>query len=383
MKSNRRLIDIFLVVLISSFVGIVGGASYMYTLERQKTSNHISASNISQIDEVYNTIVQKYYDNVDENKLVEAAVSGMLSILDANTSYLDSNTTNNFNKKMKGEYYGVGIEALTIEEGVLVVSVVNDSPAYDSGIKANDIITKVDDIELANKPVTYFTELVSKTDKEMKLEIDRNGRILNISVKPQKVVIDSVTINKFTKNGKNIGYIKISLFALNTAEQFATKLKVLEETGIDSLIIDVRNNTGGYLSNATTILEMFMNKGDILYNTETKDTKFSRKDETDENRDYPIAILVNGASASASEVLTASLMENKNVEVIGTKTYGKGTVQETLSVLGSSMAKITTKKWLTPKGTWINEVGITPTIEVEMDDNDSQLEKAIEVLSKQ
>ena len=207
-KSNRRLMDILFVVIISSFVGILAGASYIYTIKTDKESNHIAASNIEQIDEVYNTIVNKYYDDIDEDKLVEAAVAGMLSILDSNTSYLDPNSTNSFNKKMKGEYYGVGVEALTVENGILVVSVVNGSPADDSGLKANDVITKVDGEDLAGKTASYFSELASKSDKEMKLEINRSGRTLNISVTPEKVIIDSVNINKFTKNGKNIGYIK-------------------------------------------------------------------------------------------------------------------------------------------------------------------------------
>ena len=176
-KSNRRLIDIFVVVLISSFIGILGGACYIYSnnIVNNKKS---SVSNIAQIDEMYNTIMDKYYGDIDEDKLVEAAISGMLSTLDNNTSYLDSNSTANFNKKMKGEYFGIGIEALGIDEGVLVVSVIANSPANDSGILEGDIIKQVDDISLLGKPTVYFTELVSKSDKELKLVIDRNGREL-------------------------------------------------------------------------------------------------------------------------------------------------------------------------------------------------------------
>lgn len=391
-KSNSRLVDILIVVLISSFVGIVGGACYMYSLQIKNKDEHIQASNIAQIDEVYNTIVNKYYDDVDQEKLVEAAVSGMLSTLDKNTSYLDSNSTDNFNKKMKGEYYGVGIEALNVEDGVLVVSVMKGSPAEDSGILENDIIIEVDGESLKGKPTTYFTDIVSKSDKELKLVVNRKGRELNINVTPEKVIIESVTSNNFKVDGKSVGYIKISVFAANTASQFSSKLKLLEDLGIDALVIDVRNNSGGYLSNAATILEMFMKKGEILYKTESKTSVVTREDETDEYRDYPVAILVNASSASASEVLTACFMENRDSKVIGTITYGKGTVQETLNVLDNSMAKITTKKWLTPKGNWINESGITPTIVLDISDkylqnptfdNDNQLERAInEVIKK-
>lgn len=389
-KSNKRLIEILFVVLISSLVGMMSGAVTMYSLEVKNKDKHIDVSKIKEIDETYNTIVNKYYDDVDKNKLVEGAISGMLSVLDKNTSYMDGATTTNFNKKMKGEYYGIGIEILTLDgTGSLVVSVVPNSPAYISGIKEGDVIVKANGEDLSDKTANYFTDMVSNTSEEIKLEIKRNNRSLNISVLPEKVVIPSVTSKYFNMSGKRIGYLKISIFAANTASQFATELEKLEEKGIDSLVIDLRDNSGGYLSNAATILEMFMKKGQVLYQTESKTSLVSRKDETDEYRDYPVALLVNSASASASEVLTACFMENMNSEVIGTTTYGKGTVQETVNLLDGSMAKITTKKWLTPKGNWINEKGIIPTVTLDISDkylqnptfdNDNQLERAIKIL---
>ncbi len=388
-KSNKRLVEIAFVVLLSSFIGMIGGAVTIYTLE-SKVDRHVDASKIAEIDNMYNTIISKYYDTVDEEKIIKGAVEGMLSVLDANTTYMDQTTTSSFNKKMQGEYYGIGVEALGVDgSGVLVVSVVNNSPAYNSGIKEGDIITKANGEDLSVKGATYFTEMVAKTSEEIKLEVSRKDRVLNISVLPEKVVIPSVTTNRFTISGKNIGYIKISIFAANTASQFATELKKLEEQGINSLVIDVRDNSGGYLSGAASILEMFMGKGEILYQTESKTSTVSRKDETDESRNYPVAILVNGSSASASEVLTACLMENHNAIVVGTTTYGKGTVQETIGLSEGSMAKITTKKWLTPNGNWINEKGITPTIAIGASDkyvqnpsfdNDNQLNKAISEL---
>ena len=195
--------------------------------------------------------------------------------------------------------------------------------------------------------------------------------------------------NTFYRNNKNIGYIKISIFAANTASQFTTKLKELENNGIDSLIIDVRDNAGGYLSNVSTILELFMKKDTVLYKTETKTNSVSRKDNTEEYRSYPVVVLVNGSSASASEILASCFKENYNSTIIGTTTYGKGTVQETVSILDSSMAKITTKKWLTSSGEWINEKGIEPDIKVSLNDtylknpiydNDNQLASAINVI---
>lgn len=391
-NSNKRLIEIMIVVFISAFVGMLGGSAAIYTIDyNRKRGNDIDISKIEEIDEVFDKIVDDYYDTVDKNKLIEGAVSGMLSVLDEHTAYIDKDATTSFNNKMTGEYYGIGVEALTLEgTGVLVVNVTSGSPAERSGIKPDDIITEVNGKSLKTESATYFSSLVSSTSEEMKLVVSRNERNLNISVKPEKVIIPSVFINKFVVKGKRIGYIKISIFAANTDTQFAAKLKELEENGIDSLIIDVRDNSGGYLSSASTILEMFMKKGTVLYNVETKTSTTARKDTTDEYRDYPVAVLTNGSSASASEILAACFKENTDSDIVGNTTYGKGTVQEVVNVLEGSMAKITTKKWLTPKGEWINGAGLTPTIRVTLSDtylenptfdNDNQLGKAIEALT--
>ena len=391
-KSNKRLVDILIVVLISSFVGMLGGAAAIYTIDYNKNAeDKLSVSKYEEIDEMFNTIVEEYYDEIDKEKLIEGAISGMLSVLDTHSSYLDKSNTTSFNNKMLGEYYGVGIEALSLTgTGVLVVSVLPDSPAFRSGIQENDIIVEVNGESLKEKGAAYFTSLVSSTKEEMKLVINRSERELNISLKPEKVIINSVITNKLVVNNKKIGYIKMTIFAANTDTQFATKLKELEESGIDSLIIDVRDNSGGYLSTASTILEMFMKKGTVLYNIESKSTTSARKDSTEEFRDYPVAVLVNGSSASASEILAACFKENVKSPIIGNTTYGKGTVQETVNVLDGSLAKITTKKWLTPKGEWINSKGVTPTLQVNISDNylqnptfdnDNQLERAINALT--
>lgn len=393
-KGNGRLIDIILVVFISTFIGVLSGGVAMYSIDHKidKAYDYRQVSKIKEIDNMYNTIVNEYYDEVDKDKLVEGAVSGMLSVLDEHTSYMNQKAANNFNNKITGEYYGVGLEVLTLNDtGILVVNVIKDSPAYNAGIKANDIITKVNDESLKENDASFFTRLVSKSKDEIKLLVSRDGRELDFSIVPEKVVIPSVSTNIFDTSGKKIGYIKISIFAANTVKQFSEKLNKLEENGIDALVIDVRDNAGGYLSSATSILEMFMNKGDVLYSTESKTSTIDRKDETDENRNYKVAVLINNASASASEILAACFKENKNSEIIGVTSYGKGTVQETIDVLDGSKAKLTTKKWLTPNGNWINEVGITPTIVAKQSevylknptfDNDNQLEVAIKSLLK-
>lgn len=385
-KSNKRLLEIIFVVFISTFIGMLSGVAAIYTIMSESDKN--DSSKLSEIDAMYDKIVNDYYDEVNKDKLIEGAISGMLSVLDEHTTYMDKENSTSFNNKMNGEYYGVGIEALFIEDkGILVVSVSKDSPADRSGIKENDIIVKANNKLLKEEGSSYFTDLVSKSEDELKLVIMRNERELNISVKPEKVIIESVSTNKFVVEGKRIGYIKITIFAANTDTQFQEKLKELESSGIDSLIIDVRNNSGGYLSSASTILEMFMEKGTILYNIESKNSITERKDTTDEHRTYPVSVLVNSSSASASEVLAACFMENYDSDIVGNTTYGKGTVQEVINISEGTSAKITTKKWLTPNKNWINKTGITPNITVTLSNdyslnpsyiNDNQLQRAIE-----
>jgi len=392
-KQKTKLLDILIVVFIATLVGMIAGGATLFSMYYEKNSNssNINYSNLGEISELYKKILDEYYDEIDEDILVEGAISGMLSVLDTNSSYLNQSDTTNFNNKMKGEYYGIGIEALTLENvGILVVTVLPNSPSEKAGIKDGDIIVSINGKELKDKTATYFTTLVGSIKNDIELTVMRNEKSMNFILSAEKVIIESVTRNIFYKNYKQIGYIKIDIFAANTASQFTTKLKELEESGIDSLIIDVRDNAGGYLSSVSTILELFMNKDDILYKIENKQKVTERKDNTNDSRDYPIAVLINGSSASASEVLATSLKDNKQSELIGETSYGKGTVQETVNVLDGGMAKITTKKWLTPNGEWINEVGITPTVTVKLSenylknptyDNDNQLEKAINVIS--
>jgi carboxyl-terminal processing protease len=391
-RSQNRFTDILIVVIISCFIGMISGAAAIISINNKKEEK-LNTSDFSEVSALYEKILNEYYTDVDEQTLIQGAMSGMLSTLDINSSFLDQSATTNFNNRMKGEYYGIGIEALTLDDvGVLVVGVLEDSPAEKAGIKDGDIILSVNDISLKGKTASYFTSLVNSLEKDLKIKITRDDKTLDFNLSAEKIIINSVTTNTFSKEGKNVGYIKISIFAANTASQFTTKLQDLESSGIDSLIIDVRDNAGGYLSNAATILELFMKKGTVLYQTATKDATTKRKDLTDTYRSYPVVILVNGSSASASEVLAASFQDNYGSDLIGTTTYGKGTVQETISVLeGSSTAKITTKKWLTPKGIWINGKGLEPTIKVEINDkyltnpifeNDNQLSVGLNTIVK-
>lgn len=391
-KKNKRLTEILIIVLISCFIGMISGATAILTINKSITKK-VDTSDLGEVSALYEKIMGEYYQDVDSKTLVEGAMSGMLSVLDKNSSFLDKSATNSFNNRMQGQYYGIGVEALTVDGvGILVSGVLKDSPAEKAGLKEGDIIISVNDISMKSKTASYFTSMINDSESDINIKVTRNNETKAFTLKAEKIIITSVTTNTFYRNNKRIGYIKISIFAANTAEQFKSKLENLESSGIDSLIIDVRNNAGGYLTNASTMLEMFMKKDSVLYKTETKDNTLTRKDLTEEKRDYPVIVLVNESSASASEILAACFKENYGSTLVGIRTYGKGTVQETVSVLdGDSIAKLTTKKWLTPNGEWIDGKGITPDVFVKLNDkyltdptfeNDNQLSTALNLIIK-
>ena len=230
-----------------------------------------------------------------------------------------------------------------------------------------------------------------KSGTKVELTILREGKEETIEVTRGKVDIESVTSKIISKGDKKIGVINISVFANNTYDQFVKVEKELEESGIDSLILDLRGNSGGYLTTVKSIAELFLNKNDIIYQLDTKG-----KIEKVINKKAPTiklktAVLVNKASASASEILTAALKENLSSPVIGVTTYGKGKVQKTRTLSSGAMIKYTIQNWLTPEGNEIEGKGVAPTDEVELDEkyyvnptdeNDNQLQKALEIMSR-
>ena len=222
-------------------------------------------------------------------------------------------------------------------------------------------------------------------NKTVKLTIKREEEEKEITINRKKVEVPSVESKIIEQDGKKIGYIDITVFSGVTYEQFKNQLEKLEKKGIQALIIDVRNDSGGYLTAVTDISSLFLKKGKTIYQLQDDKKKEVVKDKTKESRSYPVAVLVNAASASASEILASAIKESYGGLVVGTQTYGKGTVQKTKKLSDGSMIKYTIQKWLTPNGNWINEKGVTPTNAVEYEvtsEQDKQLQTATELLCK-
>lgn len=349
---------------------------------------------LKKVVDTYYAIVDNYYGELDKDSLIDGAVEGMISSVgDSFTSYSDTDSAISFNETINGTYEGVGLSIATLNDGTItVIEVFDDSPAYKAGIKVGDIILKVDGESYEGKSGSDISNYVKNSGKDkVILTIKRDDKEEDITVNLSKVDIPYVSGELLEKDGKKIGYIDISLFSSNSYKQFKNKLDKLEKDNIDGLIIDVRDNSGGYLTSVTDICNLFLEKGKVIYQLEDSKGKVKKKDTTKEKRSYDVVVLINGASASASEILASAIKESYGGEIVGTNSFGKGTVQQTKKLLDGSMIKYTTQKWLTPDGNFINEIGVTPTKEVELDskyfenpihENDNQLQEAIKLIIK-
>lgn len=337
---------------------------------------------LNKLINVYDTIVSNYYGNLDKAVLIDNAIESMLNgIGDNYTTYTDKEATDTFIENVEGTYEGIGCTVSMNENNeIYIVSIFDDSPAAKAGIEANDIILKIDDVDYQGKTSEDMAEYVKNSTKEkIKVLIRRGEEQKEVTITREKVEVPSVTSDIIESDNKKIGYIDISVFSSVTYNQFKKALTKLEKENIQGLIIDVRDDTGGYLSSVTDITSLFLKKGEVIYQLEDNKEKEKIKDETKEHRTYPVAVLINSYSASASEILASAIKESYDGFVVGTNSYGKGTVQKTKKLSDGSMIKYTVQKWLTPDGNWINEKGVAPTnyVELSLEENtDTQLETA-------
>lgn len=386
--------EVFIIMIISLVIGFFTCFSLNKILSGGKNYRLLS-KDLNKFVDAYQTILKNYPDKLDTSKLVESAIEGMMSSIgDKYTTYNDVDGATTFNETVSGTYEGIGCLVTTTENSIQIIEVFDDSPASKAGLKEKDIIKKIDGQDFSDKTSSDMANYIKESDKkEIKITIQRDSEEKEVKLKRQKLEVPTVTTKIYENNDKKIGYIDISIFSSVTDKQFKEKLKELEKKEIDGLIIDVRDNNGGYLNVVTNIASSLLKKGDIIYKLEKSNKKVeTKKDTTKEKRTYPIAVLVNAGSASASEILASAIKESYKGFVVGTNTYGKGTVQQTMNLEDGSMIKYTIENWLTPNGNWINEVGVTPTKVVELDEiyyqkpiseNDNQLQEAINLVSNQ
>lgn len=376
---NFSLLEVIIIILVTGIVVSLSTGLIVYNNydKISKSKSDDTSSEIKEFTESYNHIINSYIDKVDKSKLIDAAISGMYNFLnDEYSIYMDNDMTESLNEQLEGTYDGIGIEMTMNNKGVIYVTqVFKNTPAEKAGLKPDDILVALDGESLEGKTTAEVASIIKKgTKSEFKLTYKRDNIEKTVTVNKKHIYINSVKSERFD----NIGYINISTFSATTEEQVKKELDNFDKN-ISDLIIDLRNNTGGYLNAAYDVSELFLKKGKVIYQLKDRNnkiTKFTAK--SGEYRHFNnIIVIINGSTASASEILALALKESANAKIVGTKSYGKGTVQETSKLKSGSMVKYTTAYWLSPEGNSINKTGITPDYKI--DGEEGQLKKAIEI----
>lgn len=370
MKRNKKvfsLLDVSIIVVVTSLIMCFLGSTIIYKhLGGVNFAMLGEDSNLKEFIAAYNNLLDNYYDTLDTKTLINGAIGGMYEVVgDPYTTYLDPSSSDSLDNSLNGKYEGVGIAIRQNEEGYIVIKeVYDDSPAMKAGLLEDDIIFKVDDEDMIGKDATIVTDILKK-NKSAKFTILRNDSTFEVSLKTTTLLSPVVKSHVFEQNGKKVGYLRLSIFSDTADIQFSNALSKLESQGIESLIVDLRDNSGGYLQVAKNIAESFIEKGKIIYSLEGKNTHEVAKDATSEKRNYPVSVLINHNSASASEILAAALKYSYGAKLTGLKSYGKGKVQERAKITGGTTVKYTTAKWLTPNGDCIDGIGLSPDLEIE------------------
>lgn len=396
-KVGFNYAEVIVIMIITLILGTAIGSFITYIANDKTPDKEIITEVPDDLEEfvkTYNNIINDYYEEVDQEELLEAGINGMLEYLDDDYSvYMDEEASSDFNEQVEGKYTGIGVEIIQEVEGNVYISrVFDNSPAANAGLQAGDVFLKVAGEDVTGKTAADISSMIKgSTKNEVEIVVKRGDKEKTFTLSLKEVEIESVNSRVFEKNGKKIGYLELTIFASNTYTQFERKLLELEGKNIDSLVIDVRDNSGGYLSTVTDIASLFMDKSKIIYQLDTKGVVEQIYSRTNTSRDYDIAVLINHNSASASEILAAALQESYGATIVGTNSFGKGTVQKAYQLESGATVKYTIQKWLTPNGNWVNEVGVKPDVEVELDgtyfqdpsdETDTQLQKALEKLSK-
>ena len=394
----KKIYKTIMLIIVVSLVTFIFTSIFLYNkLGTTKYANipGISSELIKKIYSVRQIMDSEYISDVNEEDLVEGAIKGYVEGLgDEYTEYFTKEEMDEFRQDVEGNYVGIGIYMVynTEDNTILVLTPIKDSPAEKAGILPGDIIRKVDGVEYTGEDFEKVaTNIKGKEGTIVKLEIERDNEIKNFEIERKE--IDLYPIESEMLENK-IAYINISSFDDECSKDFKNAYKELAKEDINGLIIDLRNNGGGILEEALEIADYILEKNETILITRDK----SGKEEIEKSTNNPIistsiVVLVNENTASASEILTAALKENGKATVVGEKTYGKGVIQELITLSDGSGIKITTEEYYTPNRNKINKVGIIPDKEVALPEDieseievekeeDTQLNEAIKILKK-
>ncbi len=400
-KKRFKIYKIIMLIILVSFITFLCTSigMYQYFIQEETANQSIFKSTFasSDIDKTlskYKSIIDKYYlGEIDENKLKEGAIKGYIEGLeDPYTEYISKEDMQDYLDDTMGNFVGIGIYMVKNTEAnkIQVLAPIKNSPAEKAGILPGDLIIAVDDIQYTGEDMSVASNKIKGEEgSKVKVEILRGTETKTFELKRENIKVNPVE-GKVLSN--QIGYIEFSSFDEGTAEDFKVEYEKLQKQGIQSLIIDLRNNGGGIVDEALKIADFITEKGsNLLYEVDKNNKEEVKKSEKDPIIHLPIVILTNENTASSSEILAGALKDLGKAKICGTKTYGKGVIQQVLTLPDGSGLKITSEKYLTPNKTEINKIGIEPDEKVELpntvknvllveEKDDTQLQKAIEML---
>lgn len=340
--------------------------------------------------ELLRALADRYYlYDIDDQKLLDGIYKGFVDGLnDEYTVYYNEEETKELLETTSGVYCGIGavLTANTDSGQVQILSVYKDSPADKAGMKADDILVSVDGKSISGQTLSeVVSQIKGEEGTQVKLEVSRNGKTVELTATKAKVEARTV---EYEMKDAETGYLQITEFDDVTLDQYEQAMEDLKRQGMKRLVIDLRSNPGGNLDTVCDILKTMLPEGVIVYTEDKNGTKTEYKNEEDHTLDIPLVVLVNGMSASASEIFTGAVQDYGIGTIVGTKTYGKGVVQQLVDLQDGTYLKITISEYFTPKGRSIQKKGIEPDVTVEYEKNeqdenaDNQLEKALEIVKQ-
>lgn len=403
---KQKIYKVIMLMVLTAFITSIVTAMYVVKLEGniQSTGTNTGASSIlssltsetnltKSLKSIEKLVNSKYLNvsDIDETKAIDGAIEGYIDSLgDEYTEYIPADEMKEYTESIMGNFVGIGIYMIqnTEKNLVQVLSPIRESPAEKAGIKAGDLITKVNGVSYTADQMTEMSNTIKGEEgSNVTIEVLRGEQTLTFEVTRAKVNTNPIYSEKLENN---IGYLEITSFDEGVAEDFKSKYLALKEQGIKGLVIDLRDNGGGIVDEALKIVDYIVPKNQTTLITVDKDGKEEvSKSKEDRLVEEPVVVLVNSSSASASEIMAGALKDLECATIVGTKTYGKGVIQQLLTLSNGAGLKITVEEYYTPNKTKINKVGITPDYEVLLetsitreptDANDTQLNKAKEIL---
>lgn len=400
-QKRQNIYRVIMLIVLTAVITFMVTTIAMYS--KFQNSGSLSSNGSSSSSE--NTLVKTlqsfkaminklYIGDVDEDAMIEGALKGYVEGLgDPYTEYYTKEEMADLREELNSEYVGIGVYIgnNAVDNTIVIAGTIKSSPAEEAGLKAGDVVEKIDDVSYTGKQLSEATKVLKAEEgTTVKLTILRDEKEIEINITRRKITVEHVS-SKMMDN--NVAYIKIDSFDNNVADSFKSQLTDLMKGNVNGIIIDLRSNGGGIVTEATDIADLFLEKDETILITKSKkdnEEKITKSKQEPIVKNTPVVILVNEATASASEILAGALKDKYNATIVGKTTYGKGVIQSLYNLTDGSGLKITTDEYFTPNHNKIQKTGITPDVEVdptkdadgnyETGDKDAQLLKAIEVI---